>query len=98
MNGFLLLVFFGFGVLTGIVTVVRIISRLLETHRSQMIYLIFGLMIGSLYAVIMGPTTLDIPQSPMSLSTFSLLFFVLGAAVIIGIEKLKTLMQSKDIH
>ena len=94
-NGFILLVVFGFGVLTGIVSVVRIISRLLETHRSQMIYFIFGLMIGSLYAVIMGPTTLDIPQLPMTLSTFSILFFILGAAVIFGLEQLKLLMQSK---
>ena len=96
INGFLLLVVFGLGVLTGIITVVRVISKLLETHRSQMIYFIFGLMIGSLYAVVMGPTTLDIPQLPMTLSTFNIVFFLIGSAVIFGLEKLKLVMQHKD--
>ena len=50
-------------------------------------------MIGSLYAVVMGPTTLDIPKAPMSLSTFNIIFFIIGALIIFGLEKLKTIMQ-----
>ncbi|WP_410494984.1 DUF368 domain-containing protein [Cellulosilyticum sp. ST5] len=88
-----LIIVFGIGVLVGIVSVVRIISKLLKTKRSQLIYFIFGLMIGSLYAVVMGPTTLDIPKAPMSLSTFNIIFFIIGALIIFGLEKLKTIMQ-----
>lgn len=91
--GFWILVIFGLGVLVGIVSVVRLISKLLKTKRSQLIYFIFGLMIGSLYAVVMGPTTLDIPKAPMSLETFNIIFFVLGALIIFGLEKLKSLMH-----
>ena len=88
-----LIIVFGIGVLVGIISVVRIISKLLKTKRSQLIYFIFGLMIGSLYAVVMGPTTLDIPKTPMSLSTFNIIFFIIGALIIFGLEKLKTIMQ-----
>lgn len=82
---------FGIGVLIGIASVVRILSRLLKTRRSEVIYLIFGLMIGSLYAVVMGPTTLDVPLMPLSTSSFSLLFFAAGGIIILGLEKIKTL-------
>lgn len=92
-TGFGLLVIFGLGVLVGIVSVVRLISKLLKTKRSQLIYFIFGLMIGSLYAVIMGPTTLDIPRAPMSIGTFNIIFFMIGALIIFGLEKLKSFMQ-----
>ena len=88
-----LIIVFGIGVLVGIACVVRLISKLLKTKRSQLIYFIFGLMIGSLYAVVMGPTTLDIPKAPMSLSTFNIIFFIIGALIIFGLEKLKTIMQ-----
>lgn len=92
-TGFWFLVIFGMGVLVGIVSVVRLISKLLKTKRSELIYFIFGLMIGSLYAVMMGPTTLDIPKAPMSIGTFNILFFAIGALIIFGLEKLKYIMQ-----
>ena len=38
------------------------------------IYLILGLMIGSIYAVFMGPTTLEVPQAAMNLSSFDWIF------------------------
>lgn len=86
---------FGIGIIVGILSVVRLISKLLKTRRSELIYLIFGLMIGSLYAVVMGPTTLDIPQAPLTIHSFSLIFFLIGAVVIIGLEKLKSLSSEK---
>lgn len=88
-----LLICFGLGVITGAFSTVRIIGKLLITKRSQLIYLIFGLMIGSLYAVIMGPTTLEIPKAPMSFSEFNILFFALGGAIIWSLEKFKTILQ-----
>ena len=82
---------FGIGVIVGILSVVRLISKLLKTRRSELIYLIFGLMVGSLYAVVMGPTTLDTPHAPLTFQSFSLIFFLIGGLVILGLEKLKLL-------
>lgn len=65
----------------------------LEKFRSQTIYLIIGLMLGSLYAIVMGPTTLDVPKDPMSLSTFSIIFFIIGGAIIFGLQKIKDVMD-----
>ena len=80
---------FGCGILVGIFSVVKLIRKALERFRPQTIYLIIGLMLGSVYAVIKGPETLDTPQEALSLGTFNLLFFVIGGAVILGLQKLK---------
>ncbi len=82
---------FGFGVLVGIVTIVRLVKIALQKFRSQTVYTILGLMIGSLYAIVMGPTTLDTPQKAMTISTFSIVFFVIGGALIGGLQMLKKL-------
>lgn len=44
----------------------------------------------------MGATTLEVPQAPMNLETFSIVFFIIGEAIIIGLEKLKTILESKN--
>jgi putative membrane protein len=80
---------FGCGVLVGVFSVVKLIRKALENFRGQTMYTIIGLMIGSIYAVIMGPSTLDIPQPPMTLQTFSIIFFIIGGAVIVGLQLLK---------
>lgn len=80
---------FGCGVLVGIFSVVKLIRKALENFRAQTLYLIVGLMIGSIYAVIMGPTTLDVPQEALSFDTFSILFFIIGGVVIVGMQMLK---------
>lgn len=90
------LIIFGLGVLTGIVTVIKLIKIALEKARSQTIYCIIGLMIGSFYAIIMGPTTLDVPQAPMNFGTFSIIFFIIGGLIIFGLEKIKTLLEKKS--
>ena len=90
-----ILIIFGLGVLTGIFATIRIVKYLLENYRSQTIYMILGLMIGSLYAVIMGPASLEIPKAPMSLNNFSIIFFVIGGALIIGLQQLKNIFDKK---
>ena len=90
-----ILIIFGLGVITGILTTIKLIRFLLKKYRSAMIYLILGLMIGSLYAVFMGPTTLEVPQPPMSLSTFNIIFFIIGGAVIIGLEQFSKVIEKK---
>ncbi len=90
-----ILIIFGFGILTGITTTIKLIRYLLKTHRSQAIYTILGLMIGSFYAIFMGPTTLEIPHPAMTLGTFNFVFFLIGVALIFGLEKIKVFFKNK---
>ncbi len=74
------------------------IVSLLRKFRAQTIYCIIGLMIGSIYAVIMGPTSLEIPRPPMSLATFSIVFFAIGCTLVPALEKLKVILEKKNIE
>lgn len=90
------LIIFGIGVLVGILSTIKIIKFLLKKYRSAMIYLILGLMIGSLYAVFMGPTTLEVPKPAMNLSSFNWIFFIIGGALIVVLEKSKDFLEKKS--
>lgn len=98
LNYLPVLMIFGFGVIAGALIIIKLIKLALEKCRPQTIYLIIGLMIGSLYAIVMGPTTLDVPQDPMNISTFSIIFFIIGGAIIFGLQKLKTILENKEIN
>ena len=87
-----------FGILLGIALVIKLIKHALDKHRSATVYLIIGLMIGSLYAIIMGPTTLEVPKDAMSFETFNVLFFIIGGLVIMGLEKVKKILEKKHIE
>lgn len=87
---------FGCGVLVGILVTVRVVRYFLKTFRSQTIYCIIGLMIGSIYAVIMGPTSLEIHKPPMSMKTFSIVYFVIGCILVPALEKLKAVLKHKN--
>ena len=87
---------FGLGVLTGIALIIKIVKKALEKYRSQTIYLIIGLMIGSIYAIIMGATTLKVPQAPLSFKTFNIACFVLGGLIILGMEFAKRKLDTKQ--
>ena len=89
---------FGFGVLLGVLLTVRTVRHLLRNFRSQTIYCIIGLMIGSIYSVIMGPTSLEIPKAPMSIQTFSIVFFVIGCALVPALEKVKEVLKDKEVE
>ena len=91
-----IVIIFGLGILTGILLIIKLIKKALEKFRPQTIYLIIGLMIGSLYAIVMGPTTLDIPKAPMDINSFSIIFFVIGGAIIFGLEKLKSVIEKRE--
>ena len=93
---FPVLVVFGLGIITGVVTTIKLIKKCLEKYRSQTIYFIIGLMIGSICPVVLGPTTLEVPKDPMSFSTFSIVFFLIGGAVILGLQKFKSVMEKKE--
>lgn len=85
---------FGFGIITGIVVTIKGVKYALANYRSQTINCVVGLMIGSLYAVVMGPASLKVPRNPMTLHTFSIIYFIVGGALIIGLEKLKTVLMN----
>lgn len=89
------LIVFGCGVLCGIALSIRLIRRALMQYRPQTVYLILGLMLGSLYAIVMGPATLAVPQAPLSLSSFSIPGFVGGVAVLGGLEAMKHVLERK---
>lgn len=91
-----ILIIFALGVITGMVSVVKFINYSLKRFRSQTIYLVLGLMIGSLYSVFVGPTTLETPVAAMNIHTFSIIFFIIGGALIIGLERLKYVLEKKE--
>lgn len=83
------LIFFACGILAGAVSVVRIIRNCLLKYRTQTVYMILGMMVGSFYAIVMGPTTLDIPRAALSLGSFHPASAIAGVALVIGMELLK---------
>ena len=87
---------FGFGVILGVLLTVRVVRHLLRNFRSQTIYCIIGLMLGSIYSVIMGPTSLEIPRPPMSVQSFSIIFFIIGCTLVPALEKLKDVLKNKE--
>ena len=91
-----ILIVFALGILAGIVSVVRVIKWALDKHRSIMIFLIIGMMIGSFYAIIMGPQTLSTPKAPLSFSSFDILWFVVGGLIIFGLQKMKDVTEKAD--
>lgn len=83
------LMFFGCGILAGAVTVVKAIRFCLERYRPQTVYMILGMMIGSLYAICMGPTTLETAQSALNIDNFHAVAMILGVALVYGLQKIK---------
>lgn len=84
-----MLIVFGLGMITGLAFIVKVVKVCFERWRSQTIYLAIGLLIGSIYAIIMGPSTLAIPQPAMSLGTFSIPLFILGGVILFGLQYMK---------
>lgn len=89
---------FALGVCAGVALIIRLLRYLMEHYRAQMIFLIVGLMLGSLYSVVLGPTTLEPPRAAMELGTFRPLFFLLGGAVILGLQGMKVWLTRKGIQ
>ena len=75
--------------IAGVGLSIHAIRAALRKYRSQMVWLIPGLMAGSLYAIVMGPAGLDAPQPPVSFETFDLPGFAQGVAILLGLELLR---------
>ena len=85
----------GFGVLAGVAISISAIRAALQKYRSQMVWLILGLMLGSLYAIANGPASLATPRPALSMATFQPVGFVLGVAVLLALEGMKMMMERK---
>ena len=79
----------------GVALSIRVIRTALQKHRAAMIWFILGLMPGSLYAIIMGPASLQTPQPPLDAATFRPLAFLLGAGLLAGLELLRCHMERR---
>ncbi len=83
------------GAVAGIFVSLRLIKKALEKFRSQTIYCVLGMMIGSLYAIVKGPTTLKHPKPAMTWSKFSIVFFIIGAAIVFTMQAAKIYFEKK---
>lgn len=82
------------GVLAGAALSVCALRAALRKQRSRMLWLILGLMLGSLVSIAAGPSTLNTPRPPLGPENFSVLGFLLGAAALLSLEGLKKLAQT----
>lgn len=87
------LTIFGLGIITGILSIIKLLKKALDKYRTQTVYMIIGLMIGSIYSIIMGPTTLDVPVDPINIYNFSFIFFIIGGLVVWGLQKIKSINE-----
>lgn len=78
---------FGLGIISGTLITVKGIKNCLERYRSQTMYTILGLMLGSLYAIVMGPASLDVPVEVLSFTNFNYITFVIGIAAVFFLQR-----------
>jgi putative membrane protein len=81
------------GAVPGVILAAKFIRSALRKYRTQMIYLILGLMLGSLYTIAMGPTTLSTPRPPVDFGSFQLSAFVIGILVLVALEGIRICSQ-----
>lgn len=81
--------YFVLGILFGTISVVKVIQLCLKSHRDLTMFFIVGMMLGSFYAIIMGPTTLQVPQVALSFQTFHFIAAIIGVALVIGLQVIK---------
>ena len=90
------LIVFLLGLMTGIVLIIKLVKKCLDKYRSATIYFILGLMAGSIYAIIMGPSTLSVAKDPINFSSFSIIAFIVGGLVVLGLELLSLKFKDND--
>ncbi|WAW15741.1 DUF368 domain-containing protein [Peptostreptococcus equinus] len=90
------IVIFSIGVFFGLIFSTKIIRLAFIKYRKQMLHFIIGLTAGSVYAIMNGPTTMEIPREALSLENFSISFFLVGICLIISLE-LSKVYKSKKI-
>ena len=80
---------FGVGAVLGLALCTKVIRVCYAKFRPQLMYLVIGLLIGSLYAISKGAETLSNPLPALGLETFSVIFFILGILIMVLLHWLK---------
>lgn len=95
---FVSLCFLGLGAATGGIVGVKGIKICLDKFRSQTVHLVIGMLIGSLYSIMMGPVTLDMQNKIewMSPARFNWWCLVGGALLIGVLEAFKFVKAKKE--
>lgn len=86
----------GFGILAGVGLSIHAIRAAPRKYRGQTVWLILGLMLGSLYAIANGPASLDPPLPPMDAATFQVPAFLLGVVILLALEFLRKAMERRE--
>ncbi len=92
-----MIIVFGVGVICGALVSVKGIQKSLEKYRGQMVMLILGMLIGSLYAIVSGPVTVDKANAILNKDNFSIVFFLIGLALIVLLQVVKTKLEKKTM-
>lgn len=92
------LIIFALGIITGAAFVVKLIKASLEKFRTQTVAMILGMMIGSLYAIVQGPTTLKNAMPALDLAHFNILACLVGAALVLGLEAVKRRKNGRSLN
>lgn len=74
----------GLGIIVGGVVAVKVIDHMFKQYRVQTLYLINGLLIGSMYAIIVG--TISKKGSPLTVETFNFVWFMSGIILMIILD------------
>ncbi|WP_062551807.1 DUF368 domain-containing protein [Peptoniphilus phoceensis] len=83
------------GIIFGIFMSIRIIREKMRKNRDKMIYLILGMIVGSLFAIIMGPTTVG-KNLPLNFDNFSLSGFIIGIFILFVLEVIRIIRIKKE--
>lgn len=78
---------FCLGLVLGMATSISMVKTALAKYRSQAVYTILGMVIGSTYAIVQGPTTIQ--RLPMTFNDFHVMYFILGMAMLAVLQKFK---------
>lgn len=84
-----MLIVLALGIAAGLAVSPHILKKLMERNMGSVMYMVLGMMIGSVYAIIIGPTTLKVPQHAMGLSDFSIVWFIIGVLSVLALSMFK---------
>ena len=84
------------GIVTGMAGAVRIIRAAFRHVRTQVVYLIIGLLIGSFVAIAYGPTTLGTGKDALSFDTLNISGVVIGVLILCVLEALPRLKEISE--
>ncbi|MFV0289139.1 MAG: DUF368 domain-containing protein [Mycoplasmatales bacterium] len=84
------IIVFALGAVSGLFSVAKILANVFEKYKSNTIYFIEGLLIGSILPIINAPLSIEkIGNSALSVQNFEVFPFILGIVILIGLANLK---------